>query len=1076
LIALDYVRPSVPFPGMRPFETADADLFFGQEEQVRAVVTRLGNSRLVAVLGESGCGKSSLVKAGLIPTLLGRRPAMSPWRVAVCRPGSAPVQQLASALAGTLSRLPEDAVEQQLRGCSYGLADVIAAADLPRGHRVLLVVDQFEELFRFMDHAEDPIGRRDEAALFVKLLLGVSEWPAAPDSSTVPVYVVITMRSEYLGDCALFFGLAEAINQGVYLLPKMTRASLERAITGPTALFGAHIDNELLHRLLNETESAQQDGLPLLQHGLRRVWESAAARSTPVHMRLQDLECVNAPTTGPLFLEKHLNAHLDALLGQLPQARRDTAVRMFKQLGEYNTKGRLVRRSCDLHTVARVCGVPVDEVLAVADTFRDEEHGRTFLMPGKALTPALLEGTQPLDISHEALLRRWATLRTWIAEETRNADEFRALADRARNAAGVLRGAELLRANTWQKTFNPTAEWAARYEGSYDAERGAHRYDFEETTTYLQRCRRQQHLRRASYVVAATFLVGLLLFVVVQMKERERDQESARAREKYTEALEAQKEQLALQAAQLREQTSALEIQSEVLSERNAELVRTTTELKEAQATLATKLSEEEKLRLKAESLKEAADLETVRANEQAAEAQRLRDVQKAAADRRDRLQKLRVLALQDPPTTPAAIRRRLRDLTVNAKEYHKAGYNDIPREVIAAIQELAALSFLQVVDAGEAGRPTEPVLLALPDPRKPGAMLTIRKGTPIESLGATVDRRDWTVQRATWNAGSKQIALGGAGGFTVIRPAEGQPIVRKLHNFAVTSVGFSTDGQWMATASASGDMRLHEGVDRVAFRDGFRQFVNASKLLWYLSIRRLQGDYAVREFAISLDPQAPAPTPRSAVTVVALTDAGRLLRWRRPGPFGKQFSRIDQLAVDGTFLSVATNPATQEVWAARADSTRSTLGIVDLETRRFSACPRSTFPSSVSVIAWNPAGTHVALGFRDGTLRLFSKAKPAGCEGLTPTFVVPAHDTAVTTAVWDGETVTTGSVDGAARLWSVPSLPADRELVARLNLVTGLTRFLGSLAVRPENRLVELLGLIEQRLGRLDTTSPGAL
>ncbi len=150
-----------PFPGLRPFETDEYRLFFGREGQSDELIARLQRSHFLAVVGTSGSGKSSLVRAGLLPALRGgmMAGAGSGWRIAIMRPGSDPIGNLAGTLAETdvLSEagggLPpaeaEAVIEAILRRGSLGLVDVVRQARLSEQEKLLIVVDQFEELFRF---------------------------------------------------------------------------------------------------------------------------------------------------------------------------------------------------------------------------------------------------------------------------------------------------------------------------------------------------------------------------------------------------------------------------------------------------------------------------------------------------------------------------------------------------------------------------------------------------------------------------------------------------------------------------------------------------------------------------------------------------------------------------------------------------------------------------------------------------------------------------------------------------------------------------------------------------------------
>ena len=167
--------PRQPYPGLRPFEAHEADLFFGREPHVDALLNRLSRSHFVAVVGESGAGKSSLVRAGLLPALVAGFvvEAGSDWRVVVVRPGGAPLTTLANALLGpgvlsTSGGVPrrEFAIAELRRG-PFGLVQLVRDAHLDRHCNTLVVVDQFEELFRY---CREPV-QKDQASVFVELLL-----------------------------------------------------------------------------------------------------------------------------------------------------------------------------------------------------------------------------------------------------------------------------------------------------------------------------------------------------------------------------------------------------------------------------------------------------------------------------------------------------------------------------------------------------------------------------------------------------------------------------------------------------------------------------------------------------------------------------------------------------------------------------------------------------------------------------------------------------------------------------------------------------------------------------------------
>ena len=235
-----------PFLGLRYFDEEQSHLFFGREVQVNDLLDKLRRSRLVTVMGSSGSGKSSLVRAGVVPSLkAGFLSDAGPrWRIVKMRPGSSPIANLGRELEKALS-VP--GLEVTLRRGPLGLIQAVEECRLPARENLLVIVDQFEELFRYQREADHPEAAREEVAAFVKLLL------EATNQQECPIYLIVTMRSDYLGNCAQFRDLPERINEGLYLVPRMRRDQLEQAITGPVAVEDATITPRLVQKLLNDT-------------------------------------------------------------------------------------------------------------------------------------------------------------------------------------------------------------------------------------------------------------------------------------------------------------------------------------------------------------------------------------------------------------------------------------------------------------------------------------------------------------------------------------------------------------------------------------------------------------------------------------------------------------------------------------------------------------------------------------------------------------------------------------------------------------------------------------------------------
>lgn len=482
-----------PYPGLRPFTRDEAYIFFGREEQTDDLLKRLSESRFLAVVGPSGCGKSSLVRAGMIPALETgfMLPAGPRWAFAQMRPGSRPTRRLAEALVKEAGYAPPglDAAEALgllhallLRG-PLGLVEALRETPLPNGSNLLVLVDQFEEIFRFRRE-----GNADEADAFVSLLLRCTE------QREQPIYVVITMRSDFFGDCALFNGLPEAINRSQYLTPRLTREQRQAAIEGPARVFGGDVEPALVNHLLNEM-SNDPDQLPLLQHLLMRMWtwrgettQSCSDRPTPVAdsgitdvvegahtLTMEDYESVGG-------LANALSDHAEEAFRTLTPAQQHIAQIMFRRLSERGLDNRDVRRPSPAGEIAALAGVSVDEVVRVVDVFR--APGCSFVVPA---CPEPIHAANVLDITHESFLRQWKRLKGWIDDETQSVETYRFLEQSARHweegRAALWGSPNLDVALAWREKEQPTAEWAKRYGG-----------DFERAMAFLEA---SEHARRA---------------------------------------------------------------------------------------------------------------------------------------------------------------------------------------------------------------------------------------------------------------------------------------------------------------------------------------------------------------------------------------------------------------------------------------------------------------------------------------------------------------------------------------------------------------------------------------------------
>jgi hypothetical protein len=467
-----------PYPGLRSFRREETDLFFGREDCIHTMVDRLAATRFLAVLGSSGTGKSSIVKTGLLDALdLGvMAQAGSAWRVVDFRPGGAPLRNLARRLLETealeighqVSQADVDLLRAFFARGPRSVVEWCADGHLPNGTNLLLLVDQFEELFRYRDYAG-----REEAEAFAALLIESARNPQ------FPIYVTLTMRSEYLGACALVESLAETISAGLFLTPRMTREQCRAAIVGPAMVCGIKIDDALTNRLLNDLATfapwddrlggdqldrlvRRGDQLPLLQYCLNRMWIRArdAARGELITLTQSDYEAIGR-------LGGALNAQAGQVLDALGDGRRRVAEATFRALTDGTTVADAVRRPTRFGELVGICGGDETAVRAVVDAFR--APGCNFLVP--ELDPRDPQAVEPetfIDISHESLIRQWRQLSEWLEKEARSVRQWRRLKDRFEDNEEIY-GTELANMLAWRKEEKPNAAWGRRHDGDYAA-------------------------------------------------------------------------------------------------------------------------------------------------------------------------------------------------------------------------------------------------------------------------------------------------------------------------------------------------------------------------------------------------------------------------------------------------------------------------------------------------------------------------------------------------------------------------------------------------------------------------------
>jgi serine/threonine protein kinase/WD40 repeat protein/class 3 adenylate cyclase len=482
-----------PFKGLRPFFEADAVDFFGRDELVNRLVRAVASNRLVTVVGASGSGKSSAVRAGLVPAL--RRGAVAGserWFVADLYPGAHPFDELASALLSIATR-PMPNLVAELTGDTRALGRIVKQL-APSDAELVLVLDQFEELFTRASAA-------DRAAFLDAITDLVSD-------SHARARVVVTLRADFYDRPLAFSEFARLIEPGLVSVPAPTRDELTAAIREPSQAVGLSVDPALAELILAEVVD-QPGALPLLQYTLTELFDARTGSRLTT-----DLFTVVGGVRGSL------SRRAEVIFGSLDPAARTACEQIFLRLVSVeedaeDTRRRITRASLD------DLGIDAGSIEAVLDAY-----GRHRLVTFDH-DPSTRDPT--VELAHEALLRGWSRLAGWIDERRQDLITEHHLAaavseweQSGRDPDHLLSGSRLARYEDWsqQTGIKPTDSERVHLTEArrHQNERAARRH-------------RVRRLLTAGFAVIAVIATAFAVYAIVQQRRAEREERVAVARE-----------------------------------------------------------------------------------------------------------------------------------------------------------------------------------------------------------------------------------------------------------------------------------------------------------------------------------------------------------------------------------------------------------------------------------------------------------------------------------------------------------------------------------------------------------------
>jgi len=476
-----------PYPGLTAFQEADANRFFGRSQDVASLVARLRERPLVGVVGPSGVGKSSLLRAGVVPALKG---AGESWEVMIVRPGRYPLTALASVLEGLRDSRDSDPVVDadpaaKLRAEPGVFGARLRARARRRRSQILLFVDQLEELYTLVP---DPA----ERAAFTACLT------AAGDDAAGAVRVVVSMRSDLLDRAAEDRRFVEELTRGLVFLQPPNAAALEQALTQPLEMLGFSFEDGIVEAMVEALEQTP-GALPLLQFSAAKLWEQ---RDRQRRVLTREAYVAMGGVAGALA------THADEVIAKLASADQKTVRTIFQRLVT-------PERTRAIVDTAELRDISPDVPRLVADLV----EARLLVVQTRA--------AGAVELVHESLITSWPTLRRWLDENQDDAAYVAQLRAAAKQWDGKARAPGLL----WRgEALDEARLWRSRYHG----ELAPREKDFLDAAIAL--ATRATRIRRAAALATIAVLLAVIAggsYALVQIdKNKQAAQREAVAAQK----------------------------------------------------------------------------------------------------------------------------------------------------------------------------------------------------------------------------------------------------------------------------------------------------------------------------------------------------------------------------------------------------------------------------------------------------------------------------------------------------------------------------------------------------------------
>jgi WD40 repeat protein/energy-coupling factor transporter ATP-binding protein EcfA2 len=960
-----------PFPGLRSYDYEDHALFFGRDSHIQELKNKLLDGRFLALIGSSGSGKSSLIKAGLIPSLE-KSESDKAWKVVIFRPGGNPVRSFVTALRNALrnddasweTRDPAS-LEKDFSNNPQTALDLLSEIS---SSNILLVIDQFEELFRY-ELADDFSGKKSTAS-FVNLLL------ALINQRQFPVHAVITMRSDYLDHCTEFNGLTEVINRGYYLLPKMNPAEVQQVIEGPVKAAGASIEPQLVAGLLREL-SENPDYLPILQHALMRTWERWRTTKTfAIPLSQSDYEAIGT-------MQQSITQHAEEIFTQqLDEKRRSAAAKLFKSLIVLGPSDTSSLHPTPLREIIQITGIPDYLLIDVITVFR--KNGVSILTPKPGVK---IDHDSIIDVSVEKVLTFWDRCRKWIEEELESAKLYKQLSYSAllyqEGRTGLWVNPELALGLKWLKESEPTLEWAQRYDPFF--ERAINFLDYSkkqyELEVRLKEDRQKRELRKARVFASVLGISSLvsLLFLIVALVLRTQAQQSEKT------ALE--KESLALEERKRAEDQTREAISQKKIAEQQGTFAELQKALTEEQKAIAIREQE------KAVTESEAANAARKVAEEQRVQADNARRIAVQSQKETEVQKEYAVSAKQESD--------RQKVLAQNAQKEAESSRNDALKQRSKAVARFIAIQSFQMPAGDDLA-----ALLALKaydfnlknGGERENADIFNALSKAAGAKATLIGHNDIVRVVAETKAGNPLFASAGDDGvvnlWNYLVPATKPVTFRNPRQTfkSIRALAFTPDGKTVFTGSSNGQIVRwdnfapgstpaktivgHDGIVlsmHVRNQAGKPQLISGSALgqvrIWDISEKRLE---VIKSINLGTEISCVASIPGSPLMFFG-TGTGKVMRIDLDKPDLKP-TEYNFGSIRGRIISVTISPDQKSIYFGTSSGMLYSAKMLGDEPVPSSLTgTQGTHTSGITRIAFTPDGSRIATACYDWKIRIWS-------------------------------------------------------------------------------------------------------